>query len=975
MSMKQSNSSHHRRNKFDLSKEEETLLNIAYDEYNDLFSQILLLKKNYFLSSLQKFIQISLIPKNIIYPTGTLSKILNIIEKNYYDQEYNHINEIVQNISNIKNADYYNDNNFIPHCNLTNEPLHTCGNKFYVLEKGNYLLCLGCKKIYHSKCVHMKCEPCDLDYYTKIELEDPNKKDKNINPLLKPATWIKYHCNAVINDVMKCPKCHNTLYINKENKKLSCISCKYELNNNQIKSKCLICKEEFLAEAKVYNPLEYKKMKMAMKTTLFNGIEAKPDNLPCGDLNQMEMNSYKFLHKKECNGVLYQGVLNKKKIVVCSKCHMLNFYEYHFWLCPICHERFRINSNGIKEKKVIRKRDTNETKDSSHNYSQNNNTNSYKENSFENKNNHKLRYNKQIHNSEKKLMNYNYTNQNEEKFVSFKNNNNINNNFLKRESSQNFRSKKFEDESNSENENSENLKSTNYLRKVYEDDSDNSSKNNKKNQSNLYHNIIKSASPVKKAYKKYSPNLNEKNIKEKNEEDSSFDEEEEIFNVPYHNPEHHYSKSNYKENNDKGLIRRVVSQKENNFLFRKLFQNTNEPQPNQIPTHDNGFIKRKKTGYYEEININLNPSIIQPVKQKHNRNHFNINNSNSNNYNELYFNNNNEYKNDINYSLSNNNYYNNDKRGDINNFIYSKNMKAINIEKNYKKNDDNRQKYFNSDEYNVIKQVGEGTFGKIYEVEDKHHNRFAMKKILANTESEMKALQSEYSLVLSLGLLNLNLVKVYGIETKILDKTTFAMYVLMDLAKRDWEKEIMARKTRRKYYSEDELIRILKCLVTTFAELQRHNIAHRDIKPQNILLFDNNEFKIADFGEAKELINKSKEKKDTITQTIRGTELYMSPILFYSLQKSDNSKYIEHNVYKSDVFSLGLCFLLAATLTFNALCDIRELSDMISIKLALQKYLKSRYSERFMNVLYGMLEIEEKNREDFIELEEKLKNL
>ena len=128
MSMKQSNSSHHRRTKFDLSKEEETLLNIAYDEYNDLFSQILLLKKNYFLSSLQKFIQISLIPKNIIYPTGTLSKILNIIEKNYYDQEYNHINEIVQNISNIKNADYYNDNNFIPHCNLTNEPLHTCGN-------------------------------------------------------------------------------------------------------------------------------------------------------------------------------------------------------------------------------------------------------------------------------------------------------------------------------------------------------------------------------------------------------------------------------------------------------------------------------------------------------------------------------------------------------------------------------------------------------------------------------------------------------------------------------------------------------------------------------------------------------------------------------------------------------------------------------------------------------------------------------
>jgi len=87
-----------------------------------------------------------------------------------------------------------------------------------MLEKGKYLFCLVCKKIYHSKCVHMKCEPCDSDYYTKIEFEDPNKKDKTINLLLKPATWIKYHCNATINDVMKCPKCHNILYINKENK-------------------------------------------------------------------------------------------------------------------------------------------------------------------------------------------------------------------------------------------------------------------------------------------------------------------------------------------------------------------------------------------------------------------------------------------------------------------------------------------------------------------------------------------------------------------------------------------------------------------------------------------------------------------------------------------------------------------------------------------------------------------------------------
>ena len=33
------------------------------------------------------------------------------------------------------------------------------------------------------------------------------------------------------------------------------------------------------------------------------------------------------------------------------------------------------------------------------------------------------------------------------------------------------------------------------------------------------------------------------------------------------------------------------------------------------------------------------------------------------------------------------------------------------------------------------------------------------------------------------------------------------------------------------------------------------NLAHRDIKPQNVLIFENNIFKLADFGEAKEIEN------------------------------------------------------------------------------------------------------------------------
>jgi len=109
----------------------------------------------------------------------------------------------------------------------------------------------------------------------------------------------------------------------------------------------------------------------------------------------------------------------------------------------------------------------------------------------------------------------------------------------------------------------------------------------------------------------------------------------------------------------------------------------------------------------------------------------------------------------------------------------------------------------------------------------------------------------------------------------------------------------------------------------------------------------------------------------TVKQTIRGTELYMSPILFHALQEKGKIKCAEHNAFKSDVFSLGLCLLFAATLTFNSLCDIRELNDTISMKLVLKSYLK-RYSMKFTDILFSMLEFDEKYRDDFIELDKRI---
>jgi hypothetical protein len=399
----------------------------------------------------------------------------------------------------------------------------------------------------------------------------------------------------------------------------------------------------------------------------------------------------------------------------------------------------------------------------------------------------------------------------------------------------------------------------------------------------------------------------------------------------------------------------------NKYCFRNNEQSFN--------LKDNGLNNNKKNSLF------LSQEILQN-KQKNINQNFNSQSQFFNNKNYV-----NQIK-DFSFNKNKLDYYannlNNKKQNHIKNIQINKVIE--NIDDNNKNDDIESPQDFNnfaintfkSDDYNIIRQIGEGTFGKIYEVEDANHKKFAMKKLIASSEEEINSLLNEYKIVYNLMPLNLNLVKINGVEIKKFDKTTNGIYVLMDLAIRDWEKEILYRKNKGKFYTEEELVGIIKELVFTFSELQKKNISHRDIKPQNILLFPNRKLRVADFGEAKTFMQN---KTDTIKQTIRGTELYMSPILFNALQKKNKiPKYTEYNAFKSDVFSLGLCFLLASTLNFNALCDLREVTEMSIVKIIISKYLKNKYSYKFIEFFYLMLELDEHKRLDFIELNNLINN-
>ena len=270
---------------------------------------------------------------------------------------------------------------------------------------------------------------------------------------------------------------------------------------------------------------------------------------------------------------------------------------------------------------------------------------------------------------------------------------------------------------------------------------------------------------------------------------------------------------------------------------------------------------------------------------------------------------------------------------------------------------------FDIDDYIYLDPIGEGSYGKIYLVENTFDKKkYALKKIICNDLKEIKKLQKQIELVYSKS--HPNIMKIIKVQYKSLDITTYSIYILMELANSDWNNEIRKRKKKKLIYTEKEIINIIRQITNACLYLENEGIAHRDIKPQNILLFENNIFKIADFGEAKSINDVSQEC------TLRGSELYMSPILYNGLKF--NQKDIVHNAYKSDVFSFGFCILYALTLNLQILNEIRNIINMTIINNIVQRNLKKYYSKNLINLILNMLELNENDRFSFNDIKKYL---
>ncbi len=282
----------------------------------------------------------------------------------------------------------------------------------------------------------------------------------------------------------------------------------------------------------------------------------------------------------------------------------------------------------------------------------------------------------------------------------------------------------------------------------------------------------------------------------------------------------------------------------------------------------------------------------------------------------------------------------------------------------YTNNFINPGEQLNLKEYELLGEIGKGSFGKIYKVRWKVNQKFyALKtEILDEMEGINQRLgrgRAMRNFIQSTGCQGV--VNIYG-SYLIKQGNLFNYFELMELCDTDFEKEIKTRSSYGSYFTEGELDNIIKQLISTLSFLQKQHITHRDIKPQNILI-SNGKYKLCDFGDIRVM-----QRDGVVVQRIRGSELYMSPILFYGLRRG--LQQIEHNTYKSDVFSLGMCLFYAACLSFDGPVEIREVIDMNMKLQILNKYMGARYSQKLIKILYLMLQTEESIRPDFILLQD-----